>query len=866
MKRDHSDLMQINYLDREVVVDSDQTFFSFSAVPGSDAWQLVCGSSPEGADLWDSGLVDGLPPPQLLYQGRTLTPLARVFWQVRFRSSGGSLGAWSAPRHFDVGFPHQKGIRASWIRPAIWSNAEYTPLLRKRFSLQAQPTLARLYICGLGLYEAWINGVRVGDEVLNPPQTDYDLRAFYSVHEVGALLRPGKNVLGVVLGDGMYRQDRAWLPGTLFGGSSHGPNMIYGERKLLAQLVVDFADGSRRCISSDETWMFDSGPIEHSSIYGGERYDARKEKTGWAEADFDDRSWRSASVCEGPEGILAARSIQPMRRTAALAARLLGEAVPGRWIFDIGQNLAGWAVLEGGFERGEEITLRFAESLDAGGRLDPASTGVFATHCVQTDVYTASGDPAGERFEPRFTWHGFRYIEVSGLAKGAAGIRLSAHAVHTDVPSRGSFTCSDPTLVRLHEANRWTIRSNLHGLPEDCPARERCGWLADAYIAADACIHNFDMAALYRKFMGDIETSRRGGIPWDIAPGKRLCARGIPDWIMAVVFLPWSSLRYYGDLDLADRSWPVMRQVMSYHASNLADGIHSGGRGDWCDPGVSTSPVHTPERLTTTAFFIETCRQYSRMAALLGHQEDAERYRVLAAACTDAFHRTFFQEARGGFGSQTADVLALELGLCRAGYEQGVAAALASDLRAHGGHLTTGIFGHRWLYDVLCRHGFQREAWGALMHPAFPSPAHLLSRGATTMWEWWGDPETDVADGPRSMNHPMFAGYDAWLYQGILGLRPAREALGCDRIVYAPQLLPTLDHASGAYDSIRGRFESGWKRMAGGVQLRLVIPPGVCAEIPAEAGLRLQGHGGIPEELGAGTWDLVSSAPSSSRP
>ena len=686
-----------------------------------------------------------------------------------------------------------------------------SPLFRKRFNLTSVPSRACAFICGLGYFELYLNGRRVGDHVLDPAQTDYETRALYVGHNVTDFLTAGENVVAVMLGNGFFNQDRVW------GGMSYGlPRMIF-------QLHVEESD--KPTIVSDASWLTTAGPVIENNVYAGETYDARREIEKWSEVGCDESKWTAAKEVESPTKALEPQTMPPIRRTKTLEPVKITKLPSGATIFDFGQNFAGWARLRvSGARAGAPIRLRTAESINADGTLDTASTGVFATRVEQIDTYVPKGG-GEETWEPRFTYHGFRYVEVSGLAGAATKETLQGIVVHTDLEPIGTFACSDPVLNRIYETAKWTLLSNVHGIPTDCPAREKCGWLGDAQITSEFALLNFDAGSFYAKYLHDIETSWHGDAPGDVAPGKRCSApNGHLDWGLAIVFVPWHVYLYGGgDEAILRDHYDSMRRFMLAARKQAKDGILSHGYGDWCPPG-SVEPPLTPPALTTTAWFVHAARIMQRVATIVKRDEDVATFAAMAKEYLAAFNHTFFKRDKQTYGSQCADAMALELDLCLADQVTAVAASLNRDVvEVHKTHHTTGIFGSPFLYSALARHGYGSTSLALLRQTTYPSIGYLFSLGATTFWECWGEKELDDKWGARSKNHPMQAAFVAWIHQGLAGINYSPDR----KLILRPQFIddPTLTEVKATHRGIT----SAWKNVGNHFNWHIELPPATTA-------------------------------------
>jgi alpha-L-rhamnosidase len=784
-------------------------------------------------EVWDSGKVISDRQNQIEYAGTMLQSRLCYYWKVCVWDQDGNGSEWSKAAYWEMGLLKAEDWQSSWIGCPEAEQEKNGPLFRRDWTIEGEILKARAYISGLGYYELYINGVKVGDHVLDPAQTDYEQRCFYVVYNIAEHMNKGQNTVGVILGNGWYHQNKVWNTSV----------MDYGKPKFVAQLVVTLSDGTEQILTSDEQWKTAPGPIVADNVYAGETYDARLELDGWANPGLDDNNWEQARRVNPPGGKLVIQMMPPIRKVKTIRPVRMTNPQPGVYVYDMGQNFAGWARLKASETEGTAIRLRFAETVDADGMVDTASTGVFATGVEQIDTYICKGGGL-EIWQPRFTYHGYRYVEMTGVAGNPELDDLTGVVVHTDVEPAGSFECSDEMINKIQHAVLWTQLSNLHGVPTDCPARERCGWLGDTHVIAEMSIYNFDMAQFWSKYIHDIETSRRGSMPFDIAPGKRLCLRGVPDWSTAFIQLPWYLYVYYGDEQIVREHYSGMKLVLEQFHSQAKQWILYEGRGDWCPPG-SIVPIETPVEITSTALFYLDCTIMSQMAKMIGHAEDSEKYGKWANRIKEAFIAAFYVRENYTFGSQTADSIALYLGLLPESDAKEVAASLADDVRVkHKSHLSTGIIGSRHLYGSLSQYGYGDVAYALLNQTTYPSIGHLFSKGATTIWENWEETKFNAKLNRvehRSMSHPMQAGFGAWFYQGLAGIAPDPEQPGFKRIVLHPQIIESLHYSKAEYRSIHGRIASHWKRHEGTLCWDITIPPNTTAiaYFPAESADRL---------------------------
>lgn len=840
------------------------------------AWQVLAATTVARlkvgeADLWDSGRIEGDTHFNVTYAGRAVPPGQRIWWTVRVWDATGLVSEFAPPAWWETALGAADWAPAEWIAPdyTAWAKPWPAPHLRREFTLPAAPVRARAYVCGLGYHELYLNGARCGDTVLDPAQTDYEAQALYVTHDVTAALSAGRNAVGLILGEGWFHQDRVWK-----GGFEP-----YGNPGAIARLVVECADGTTQVVVTDAGWLAAAGPIRSNNVYAGEDYDARSELPGWCEPGAPVGDWQPVRITPRLSPRLLPQTLPPIRRTQELPVRAHREVTPGTWVYDFGQNFAGWARLRVPAPRGTVVCLRFSEDIFADGSINPLSTGVVHTRCVQTDRYTCRGDGV-EVWEPRFTYHGFRYVEVTGLPGALSGDLLTGVAVHTDFAPAGEFACSDALLNRLHETARWTLRSNLHGVPTDCPARERCGWLGDAHTITEVTLLNFDAGTFWRKYHRDIlQTLGRGGttytgapadprVPANIAPGQRHCGPARPDWAVALVLIPWYLHVYTGDRVILQETYPAMRAFTTYLEEMAPDHLLREGYGDWCPPGA-VEPAEPPVPLTSTAFYQRTVAAMAQIAAVLGQSADAQRYRALAGHIQEAFVAAFYQRRGRTFGGQTADAMALAFGLVPQGDEARVAAALARRIRdRQAGHFNTGIHGLRHLFDVLCAHGQGATAWQALQAEGFPGFKHHFGLGATTFWEVFYDPWMHLLH-DRSLNHPMQAAFAAWFFHGVGGIRPDPTQVGFRQINLRPHLVDQLEWAEASHETPAGTVRSRWERSGNRLAWAVTIPPNATATVtlPARspAKVRLNGAAAVGATEAAPGWVTLGLTPGTHR-
>jgi alpha-L-rhamnosidase len=768
--------LRCEYLQDPIGIDVRKPRFAWVPQHGGrnerqTAYQVVVTSA--SARIWDSGKVLSGNSTQVEYEGPGLETDRTYLWRVRYWDSADRASPFSDEASFDTGLFSPSDWAGSWIG----GGNEF----RHEFVLDSAPTRARAYLCGLGYGELWLNGRRAGDAVLDPPWTTYTKRALYRTLDVTGLMRVGRNEIRVFVGKG-----RA------------------GVRTLLLELRVRTAGGREYRIASGRDWQTREGPVVSDDIYDGEVHDATR----------SDGAWRAAEVLPAPSPRLSAAMLPPARVTQSVTARTITSRRPGVYVFDFGQVFSGWVRLRMAGPGGSRVSMRYAELLYPDGGINTENLRAAKAE----DVYVLRGG-GEETYEPRFTYHGFRYVELTGFP-GVPGLEaLEGRVVHSDVSSAGAFACSNELLNRVHNMVRWSQRTNLHGIPTDNNQRdERLGWLGDAHVTMEEASLNFDMAAFYTKFLRDIADAQQesGAVP-DTVPFASGNAAGDPAWGSAYPLLCDHLYRCYGDLRILSEHYEGVKRFVTYLETQAGTGLLASGRyGDW----VALDP--TPPALVSNFYYILDLDILSKMAALLGHSDDARRY-----ARRSALLRTLFRESYRKEESQTARVLSLWLGV---GGEQTLPELTNDILTRHDTHLTTGIIGTKYLFPVLSREGRGDVAYELARQRSYPSWGYMLDNGATGLWEVW---QHRTGRRMNSQNQPMLGSLDTWFYEGIAGIRLDDQAPAYRKILVEPCIVGDLDHAGATLDTLAGQISVWWSRAQSDrtLQLELAVPVGSLASV-----------------------------------
>lgn len=687
-------------------------------------------------------------------------------------------------------------------------------------------------MCGLGYYELHLNGQKVGDHVLDPALSDYSRRVFYVTYDVADKLNQGANAIGVVLGNGRFFAPRTNVP---------TPTRTFGFPKLLLQLEVEYDDGTSQQIISDDSWQLTTdGPIRANNDYDGEEYDARMEQDGWSTAGFDDSSWRKPQLVEPPGGKPAAQMIQPMRVTQTIRPVAITNPQPGVYVFDMGQNIVGWCRLRVSGPRGTKVSLKHAEVLRDDGMLYMDNI----RSAKVTDVYVLRGEGV-ETYEPRFSYHGFRYVELRGYPGKPDLSTLEGRVVHTDVARAGDFTCSNESINRLYRNVVWGVRGNYLSIPADCPQRdERQGWLGDPAGRSKGESYFLDVVQFYGKWLQDIQDAQQadGQLP-DVAPAYWPFYTANVTWPSAYLIVPDWFYDQYADTRLLAEHYASMGKWIEF-MSRFVEGdlmpAKTDRYGDWCVPPESPELIHSrdPGRKTrgdllATAYFCHNLRLMARYATILGRPDDARRFHARAEKMRAAFNRRFFDPKTNLYdnGTQTSGVLPLFFGLVPDGHRQPVFDNLIDNVMVKTqGHIGTGLIGGQWLMRVLSQNGRPDVAYRLAANKTYPSWGYMIENGATTIWELWNGNTADPA--MNSHNHCMLVGdLVTWFYEGLAGIRSDPGRPGFQHVLMRPQPVGDLRFVRAWHRSMYGTVKSQWEIRDGRFHWNVTLPANTTATL-----------------------------------
>lgn len=819
------------------------------------AYQVVVGLTPEvchGGDvLWDSGEL----PSELATGvdfGCVLASRTRYYWSVRLADELGRWGDFAPVASFETAILDQGEWTASWLACATNRPRAVSPMFRTEFAVVEPVLSARAYVTGLGHYELSLNGVRVGRSVLDPGWTDVRKRVLFSTYDVTDFIHEGANAVGVRLGVGRFDEPPNSLgrPRTQFLLQLH---LNHGRTE-----TVVVSDGRSGWIATPD------GPIIDHSLYDGETYDARAEIDGWDLPQFvpDSASWAPAVIAEPPPGVLTAQPCEPIEVIEELVPVAITEPSPGVFVCDFGQNFAGWAQLSVSGTAGTRVVLRHAEMLHDDGTVN--QTNLRSARATDTFILRGTGEI--ECYEPRFTYHGFRFVQVEGLDRRPESGSIRGRVVRSAVRQTGRFRSSDDFLNRLHQAIVRTEGSNLHSIPTDCPQRdERLGWLNDMSVRATEAVCNFDLRRLLAKWVDDIADTQGAvtGAIADTAPWVRHGARPADPVAVSFLLVPWLLYEHFGDDATIRRRYADYVRWFRYLESISSDSLLELSRyGDWAPPiaesvgthsvGAGAVAANTPGGFVSSSFYCYTATLLAQFAAVLGLDHDREEFTRAAARIRLAINRRYFDGSTGNYGSgnQACNALALHLGLPEPADEKRVLANLVRDVAVHDDHLTTGNLTTKYLIDVLTDHGQGEVAWALVSQRTYPSWGYMLDQGATTIWERWEHVVGGDLAGMGSHNHPMYGAVGSWFYTHLAGIDLRGSGLAGARPRIRPYPLGGLTSVDCELLTGRGTLAVHWRSQPARFELDVSIPVGCVAEV------YLPIDGGTPgiEESGTPVW------------
>ncbi len=801
-------------------------------------------------DFWNSGRVESNQTTHIAYVGKALNSRDVCHWCVEVWDEAGN-SAKSEPSLWTMGLLKKSDWSAKWIAadPKIIERDQeaVTPtlidpgtpaLFRKEFEIQNPIKRATLYASARGIFELRANGRRVGEDIFAPEWTDYDKRIHYRTYDVTALIKLGCNAIGATLGDGWWSGYLGWQETRARYGSL--------ENSLLVQLEVELADGQRLTVSSDGSWTCNTGPILFSDFMMGETYDARRERTGWDAVNFSSKDWLPAREVAAPTVPLVAQLSEPVQIVEKFTPISVNEIKPGVFIYNLGQNISGWVRLKLNAPAGTRITIRHGERLSPDGTLYTENL----RRAKATDVYICKGG-GEEIYEPHFTFHGFQYVELSGLPSKPGENSVTGCVVRSATPDAGKFECSNPEVNRLWQNGLWSQKDNFLSVPTDCPQRdERLGWMGDAQVFLRTASYNMDVAAFFTKWMIDVEDAQTPeGIFPDTAPRLREDENfiglgnlgGSAGWADAGVIIPYTIWQVYGDRRILERHYNAMVKWVDWIASKNPNGLRvnqlANNYGDWlCIPSDTSFGTHSPiKNLLATAYWADDCTKLARIARELGRADDAKRFKKMFEHVRAAFQKKWLEpNGRITTDTQTGYLLALAFDLLPENLRAAATEHLVNDIKSLDWHLSTGFIGISHLNPQLTLAGRTDVAYRLLLRDDYPSWLYPVKHGATTIWERWnGWTHADGFFNPHmnSFNHYSLGSVGEWLFRHVAGIELDAEIPGFQKFILRPFIGEGLDFARASYRTMHGEITSEWKRDGNNLTWTVRVPTNTTAKI-----------------------------------
>ena len=848
------------------------------------AYELRVGNSADIEQdkniIWRSGRVGSSQSLYVPYKGAALQSGKRYYWQVRVWDKENTASAWSAPAFWEMGLLQPADWKAKWIVPGYREDTlmRPSPYLRKPFMASKKIESARLYITSQGLYEAFINGKRVGDCYLTPGWTSYNKRLQYQVFDVTDLAQQGNNAIGVMLGSGWYRGSLAW---------EKNYNIYGNSLALLAQLQISYTDGTSELVVTDESWKSATGAISYSEIYHGETHDARNEKQGWTTAQFNDVGWTGVQAKDQSKNLLIATYNEPIRKHEIFKPVKIFTTPKGEKVVDFGQNLVGWVQLNVKGNKGDSIKIYHAEVLDKEGNF--YTTNLRAAR--QENIYILKGE-GEESFEPHFTFQGFRYVRIEGFPGEIKPENLTAVAVYSDMKPTGSFVSSNALINQLQHNIQWGQKGNFLDVPTDCPQRdERLGWTGDAQVFSRTASYNMDVKNFFSKWLKDISADQRedGAVPYVIPNVLGKNAAGSAGWADVITIIPWNMYLAYGDTSVLQEQDESMKEWVGFMQKNSTNNLWNKGFhfGDWLfyrpfDDNDGRSAV-TDKYLISQCFFAHSTQLLINSAKVLGKTADIKKYSDLLKNIKDAFLKEYVTPSgRLVSSTQTAYVLALNFDMLPESMRASAAKRLAENVASYNNHLTTGFLGTPYLCHVLSRFGYTDVAYKLLMQETYPSWLYPVKMGATTIWERWDGQKPDSTfqtPGMNSFNHYAYGAIGDWMYRVVAGIDTYESAPGYKKIKIKPFIGGGLTDVAANYETDYGLVSSQWKLNGKQVRFSVEIPANTSATVYVPAtdanavkmdGKALAASGAkttgkekeyVIVELGSGKYEFTSALP-----
>ncbi|WP_258137335.1 alpha-L-rhamnosidase [Mucilaginibacter phenanthrenivorans] len=780
--------------------------------------------------VWTSGRIPSDQSVHIYYGGRPMISRQKVYWQVRVWNNKGQVTPWSQINSWKMGLLRSDDWTAHWIQSndAQDTTGGASPMFRNDFMLTHKVKAAHLYISAHGLYEAQVNGKRIGDDYFSPGFTSYNKRLQYQVYDITSSLQKGLNAFGVTLGDGWYR-----------GYTYDRKKNVYGKKlALLFQLEVLYTDGKRQIFVSDKSWKVTYGAIRSSSFFDGEVYDARKEIPKWATPGFNDAGWQPVRVNDLIKDKLIAMAGPPVKKEERFAPRQVLTTPEGDRVVDFGQNLVGWVKFKLKGKAGDTIKLYHGEVLDQKGNFYNKNLRT----AKQEITYVFKSDTA-ETYEPHFTFQGFRYVKITGYKGPIDSTNVMAYALYSDMDQTGKFSASNPLINQLQHNILWGQKGNFIDIPTDCPQRdERLGWTGDAQAFGRTATFNMDVAGFFTKWLKDLSADqiKGGAVPYVIPNVLDSTYSAASGWSDVATIMPWNVYLAYGDKQVLRQQYESMKAWVTYIQQHTRNNLWDTGNhfGDWLfysGTDYEEGAAHTDKNLIAQAFYAHSTQLLINAARILNKEDDVKKYVQLLINIKKAFMSEYVTpNGRMISGTQTSYVLALNFDLLPEDLRESAAKRLVQNIDSYDGHITTGFLGTPYICHVLSRFGFTDRAYDLLMNESYPSWLYPVKHGATTIWERWDGIKPDGSfEDPamNSFNHYAYGAIGDWMYRVIAGINTDETSPGFHRTIISPHPGGRLKNADGELETMYGKVKSAWSIADGNITVDITVPPNTSAQI-----------------------------------
>ena len=838
--------MKCEYASSPINVDHLKPRFSWiisSNIRGQKqtAYQILVSKNEKMTNrIWDSDRIKSSTTNQISYNGKGLESNSQYYWHVVIWDKDGEMFK-SETSNFGTALLHNNDWVAKWIGAGStmepWLpngflkcvDEQYSLsdtiqhdgrslLLRNEFECTQNIRNAKVYVTGLGYYELYLNGKRIGDHVLSPAKTNYDKEVLYDTYDVTAQINKGSNAVGIHLGNGWFNPYKKWW--------QEYRMQWFGAKRAILQLHIEYENGDNAIITTNNNWKYNLGPILYNCIYDGELYDATQESANWSNINFDDSTWEKVNIVEPPGGKLRSQNMQAIKVTQIIDPVKITKPNPNVLVYDMGQNFAGWTKITIRGKQGTKLHLQFAEDINEDGSINTTSN----EHAKAKATYILKGD-GSETYEPRFTFYGFKYVEVTAEPSLLKIENIQGCVVHSDNKLTGQFECGNETINKIHSATVWSQKSNMIGFPLDCPQRdERLGWFGDAQVTAEEAMFNFDIPLFYDNWITGIRKNQdksSGDIPI-ISPRPYIVDEGV-EWSSTYIILIWKYYIYYGDKNLLSENYNAMKRYIDFLDSTANNHIlKQGWIGDWGSL-VEGWQEGEPESVPT-AFYYWNSKIISKIAGVLGEEIDSEYFSNKSKIIKDAYNQKYFNTKKKEYnkGSQMANAFPLYLGLVPSEYKEAVLNNLVDDIiNKNNGHLTTGVLGSKYMIDALTMEGRPDVAYLLATQTGYPSWSDMVEK-YTTMCEFWTL--------KQSHNHVMTGSIDAFFYKTLAGINLDENYPGCERIIIKPFIPESLPYVRASIETIRGKISVFWENNDSELRLKIEIPANVTADLYIPAG------------------------------